>query len=506
MRSYQTRIATSPELEGALDAYGELFGRCVRTLHALRRAGRAPTKPAFMARFELTARQYNAVKNTLDGIELSYRRRLPELIAEDRQRLASIRRRLKPGKQAEPALTPFVRHNLQRREARIKDRIARREREREDGSVRIAFGSRRLFRAQHALDVNSYASHVEWLSAWRSARSGSFFVLGSKDETAGCQGCVLTHLEDNRFSLRLRLPKNAAEKYASFDISFAYGWEHLAWALEAGQAISYRFVRDAKGWRVFASTAAPPIARQSDLARGVLGVDLNADHVALAQSSADGNVLWYERVPLVTYGKSADAAGALTGDAVKAIVAAAVRRRIPLSVEKLDFRTKRSRLREGGARYARMLSSFAYRRFVQVLCARAHDAGIAVHFVNPAYSSLIGRRKFARRYGISGHQAAALVLARRAQDFSERPNRQDQVARRSPARKNARHVWSTWARVAREKTRVALSERSEPKTVAKRSSSAFDPSRAAAHGATHPFGAGGIPARQSVASTVRATS
>ena len=103
-----------------------------------------------MARFELTARQYNVVKNTLDGIEASYRRRLPELIAEDRQRLASIRRRLKPGKQAEPRLTPFVRHNLQRREARIKDRIARREREHETGSVRIAFGSKRLFRAQHA--------------------------------------------------------------------------------------------------------------------------------------------------------------------------------------------------------------------------------------------------------------------------------------------------------------------------------------------------------------------
>jgi hypothetical protein len=153
MRTYQSRIAASPELEGALDAYGELFGRCVRTLHALRRAGRVPTKPEFMARFELTARQYNAVKNTLDGIEASYRRRLPELIAEDRQRLASIRRRLKPTSsknEAEPRLTPFVRHNLQRREARIKDRIARREREHEDGSVRIAFGSRRLFRAQDA--------------------------------------------------------------------------------------------------------------------------------------------------------------------------------------------------------------------------------------------------------------------------------------------------------------------------------------------------------------------
>ena len=30
----------------------------------------------------------------------------------------------------------------------------------------------------------------EWLSEWRDARSDEFFVLGSRDETAGCQLCV----------------------------------------------------------------------------------------------------------------------------------------------------------------------------------------------------------------------------------------------------------------------------------------------------------------------------
>lgn len=48
--------------------------------------------------------------------------------------------------------------------------------------------------------------------------------------------------------------------------------------------------------------------------------------------------------------------------------------------------------------------------------------------VNPAYSSVIGRHKFARRYGISGHLAAALVIARRAQGFSERYSRHGQAA------------------------------------------------------------------------------
>ena len=36
-----------------------------------------------------------------------------------------------------------------------------------------------------------------------------------------------------------------------------------------------------------------------------------------------------------------------------------------------------------------------------------------IHQVNPAYSSVIGRVKFMERYGLTVHQAAALVLARR---------------------------------------------------------------------------------------------
>ena len=48
-----------------------------------------------MLEFGLTARQFNAVRMTLDGLERSYRQRLPELIEEDRTRLRSAKRRWK---------------------------------------------------------------------------------------------------------------------------------------------------------------------------------------------------------------------------------------------------------------------------------------------------------------------------------------------------------------------------------------------------------------------------
>ena len=55
------------------------------------------------------------------------------------------------------------------------------------GLVRLCFGGRKLWRGQYNLEANGYGSHAEWLAGWRDARSGEFFVLGSRDESGGCQ-------------------------------------------------------------------------------------------------------------------------------------------------------------------------------------------------------------------------------------------------------------------------------------------------------------------------------
>ena len=60
-----------------------------------------------------------------------------------------------------------------------------------------------------------------------------------------------------------------------------------------------------------------------------------------------------------------------------------------------------------------MLSSFSYARTLASFLSRGHRGGVEIHQVNPAFSSVIGRVKFMERYGLSVHQAAALVLARR---------------------------------------------------------------------------------------------
>ena len=304
--------------------------------------------------------------------------------------------------------------------------------------IRLCFGSRRLWRKQHALGANGYSDHGEWLRDWQPARSDEFFVLGSRDETAGCQLCVATVDDDGSLTLRLRVPDcpggRAWQVPGHPRVSgFKYGREQVLAALKSnaeyaafrrqhgeqavrhsglGQAISYRFKRDGKGWRIFVTTDMMDVPVVTDQRRGAIGVDLNADHLAVSETYGDGNWLKSGRVPLVTYGKSQRQAEALIGDAVAGIVAYARDAGKPIVIEKLDFRQKRSGLEGESRKYSLMLSSFSYGKVKACFLSRGIRQGVEVYQVNPAYSSVIGRVKFMERYGLSVHQAAALALAR----------------------------------------------------------------------------------------------
>ena len=151
--------------------------------------------------------------------------------------------------------------------------------------------------------------------------------LGSKDETSGCQLCVATVQDDGLITLRLRLPDHLVAKHGKYlvmeDVHFHNGHAQVLAALqsEEGQAISYRFKRDGKGWRVFASVKHQPVPVVTTRRLGAIGVDVNTDHLAVSETDYSGNWLRSLTVPLVTYGKSKKQAEALIGDAVAEVVA-----------------------------------------------------------------------------------------------------------------------------------------------------------------------------------------
>ena len=259
----------------------------------------------------------------------------------------------------------------------------------------------------------------------------------------------------------MRLPDalvSSAGKYVVLHgVRFAYGQEELIAALESGQAISYRFLRDAKGWRILASTERVDARKAFSPIAGVVGVDVNADHLAVAETDRFGNLVTQFSVPGVTYGKSSDRRLDAVRVAAKAVVEHAVRVGKPIVHEELDFRVRKQALRESdGPRYARMLSSFAYDSLIQAIesCALRHQ--VPTHAVNPAYTSVLGRIKYAKRLGVSTHQAAALAIGRRGMGFRERvptcavipDDKGGHLVFELPVRNRSRHEWAHCARVS----------------------------------------------------------
>jgi IS605 OrfB family transposase len=255
--------------------------------------------------------------------------------------------------------------------------------------------------------------------------------------------------QDGTFNLRVRPPDAiiTAGKYLEITgVRFNYGADVIQKALVAKQALSYRFLRNNKGWRVMITTVLPEIKS-----------------ICLAVSEIDrfGNIAGSRVIPLVTYGKSTDQAKALIGDAIKEIVDQAVATRKPIVIENLDFSKKKATLEGEDPKQARMLSSLSYNKIIQTIKTAAYRAGIEVIEVNPAYTSLIGSVNFQKKYGISVHQAAALAIARRGAGFRERPNgavatiatsKGDHVTFALPVRNRAKHVWSFWSGVQKIKT------------------------------------------------------
>lgn len=455
--TYQTRLLNNEENFASLEEYASLYGKIERSLFEdLKRHDLNSVKQLYLASFGITARQFNAIRISLEGKIESATQSLMANITRLQEKIATLRKKLPKIK------NPLVKHEKGRLLSRLQDDLKILEEKLEKGKVSICFGGKKLFHAQFSLEENGYASQEEWLNDWQAARNSEFFCLGSKDETAGNQSCVAMMDVNGNLTLRLRLPNDLVKKHGKYitfsGVFFKYGQEEILKALASGQAVSYRFKKDEKGWRVFASCKQESSAIVTNQAKGAIGIDINANHIALVEIDQNGNPISKETIPTNTYGKTKEQADAIIGDACKKIVILAKEKGKPVILEQLDFTKKKTTLKGSSPKYARMLSSFSYCRIIQGISSKAFREGVAVFFVNPAMTSIIGKMKFAMRYGMSNHHAAALSIARRHYRFSEAPSKSPMkmcyknchVTCPSPARKRGEHVWRFWKRVERE--------------------------------------------------------
>lgn len=499
--TYQTRIKDSNFLlDNFLTEYAALYGKIERRLFAdyCRGLNIFKVKSCYLQRYGITARQFNAVRIVLQGKIDSIKSLQGEYIADAQARIKKVACDIKhlQQKHNKTQLQSNKLHQKQRLIIRLNRKLQGIKHDKQHNKVRLCFGSKQLFKQQFNLAVNQYNNHRQWQQAWRKARGNQFFCIGSKDEAMGNQSCmaVINDL-DNSISLKIRVPNCMSHKYGKHiniaNLEFAYGNAAILAAINSnitrniyarksqialhaglykqyGRAINYRLLKDAKGWRVFVTCDSKQEQIISDKRLGAIGIDINIDHLAVSEIDRHGNLVNSFKISTCTYGRDHNQAKAIIGDAVKCIIAVASNKQKPIVIEKLDFSKKKQQLAFNKNKNSnRQLSSFTYAAIIQNILAKAFKAAIEVYQVNPAYTSIIGRVKFAKIYNISIHQAAAIVIARRLFGFSERlPNCWRNIPNNNGGRITlpelvkiqGRHVWHSWAKVGKNLKTVLVAQ------------------------------------------------
>ncbi len=457
MLTYQTKLKNvDNNLDDFLKGMCELYSKVELNLYRDIQKGigtRGSLKKTYMFRYGITSRHYNAIVINLEGkidsvkeLQSMYIKEVKDKIKEvDKVVKSKELQKAKLFKTLDKAIKTNGLHTestmkIVKRYKKLKFTIHQKKRKLRDLKHRlkrlesklnsICFGGKDLYLKQYNLDKTSYKDHKEWREDWLFKRTSQFNFVGSKDETYGNQSC--TYDKDN--NLKIRVPNDLVDKYGKYitieNVVFPYGQEVLDEAKESYKgyskggklttyykAISYKFKRTKKGWYVYATVDVEEPSIVTTTKYGTIGVDLNAGFVSMCEVDRYGNYLKDKKININMYNRSTNQVKASIGDVVKEIVDYALEVNKSIGIEDLDFSKKKALLVEEDKKYSRMLSGLAYSTFKKMLLSRAKRYGVDVKIVDPSYTSIIGQVKYMRRYGISSHSSASMVIARRGMCF-----------------------------------------------------------------------------------------
>jgi len=320
-----------------------------------------------------------------------------------------------------------------RRLAVLRDRLATAQQALAAGCPSIVVGGKRLWRHRNYLGAADMTEQ-QWRDRWDAAR-----MFLTADGESGKAGGNETIRVDAHGRLRVKVPAALAGDLGSYvEITAPVGFTHRGqqWAqrLRDRRAKRYDISYDPgrKRWYVDASwTISPaPVPELDDLRAGpVLGVDLNADHLAACVLDAAGNPIGAPlTIAVDTAGLRASRRDGRVRWAITALLDVARQHNCSaIVVENLDFADARATGRETlgrGARGKRLRGTVAgipTRRFRIRLIGMATGRGIAVIGIDPAYTSRWGAQHWRKPLqqqtsdpaAVTVHHGAAAAIGRR---------------------------------------------------------------------------------------------
>ena len=327
------------------------------------------------------------------------------------------------------------------------------ERQLKEGTFSLVFGGRKLLTqrpTEFDADATPFAALEAWRDAWEAARNHQVWSVGAKSKP---QGNPEIQWNPETETLRIRLTDSQAEARmrtmeatqgvsivdgstktsalrmqcrfveipgVSFTSRGSVANAALRHATEHAPVTMRIIRRDAPtGEPAFYLQASVDVADtpvQVTRAAGALGADFNKRGIAWCVVAPNGNKVETGFIPWSMSDKSAEQRKAVLSEAGTQLTAIAKKHCVALAIEDLDFAGKKASMRAGEVNheYNAMLGTMATAQFRELLKSKAAVAGIALHLVNPAYSSVGGFAKYGCISRIDADRAAALWIGRQA--------------------------------------------------------------------------------------------
>jgi len=299
--------------------------------------------------------------------------------------------------------------------------------ERGQNPKKLVFGSRELFEKLKKKHLTG-KRRKELRQKWEERRYGVLYSRGEKSKE-GNLNLRLVNL-NNHWYLRINLgdgeyvwakvirsTKRKTDKW----LGFISDIEH---AEKTGDWFPYTVRLKLRNGKIYAQFSKeeefPDVTVTKD--NGVIGIDINAYpfHLALVHTAKDGNLEKYEQISLDKLLEgSSEKREYLSWQVAHQVVEIAKRERKAIVVENLENLPKGKR-GDGLPKLRQKLQKWIYKGVLQKIEIVARRNGIQVIKVNPAYTSIIGKLKYAPLYNIDKDTAGAYVIARRGIGFKER--------------------------------------------------------------------------------------
>jgi IS605 OrfB family transposase len=150
----------------------------------------------------------------------------------------------------------------------------------------------------------------------------------------------------------------------------------------------------------------------------IAGIDINIDRIAVSIVSKQGNLIkskmfYCHELEYVRANKRNN----LIGETVRDVYDWLLQENVgAVVIENIQLRQQH----DTDKRFNRLTHNFKKKKLTETILRRGLRLGFRIKKVNPAYTSVIGRFKYMKKYGLSVHESAALVIGRRGLGYHER--------------------------------------------------------------------------------------